>query len=74
MDWLKKVFVWVFWNPNRSLMRDSKGKVIPDRKRRKHSKRLQAKINSGEIKLGDGPRCLKRQVKGKVSVVKSDVK
>lgn len=73
MDWLKRI-IFFFWNPKSFLIRDSKGKVIPDWRRRQHSKRLQAKINSGELKLGDGPRCLKRQVKGKVSIVKSGAK
>ncbi len=74
MDWLKKILVWIFWNPNRFLVRDKNGKVIPDRKRKRHSKQLKAKINSGEIKLGDKPRCLKREVQGRVSVVKLDAK
>lgn len=73
MDWLKKI-IFYFWNPRSILARDTTGKVIPDWKRRKHSKKLQAKIDSSEIKLGDKPRCLKREVKGRVSVVKLDVK
>lgn len=74
MDWIKKLFVLIFWNPNRFLMRDSAGKIIPDRKRKRHSKLLKDKIKSGEITLGDKPRCLKRQVKGRVSVAKSEVR
>ncbi len=73
MDWFKKI-VFFLHNPRSFLVRDSAGKVIPDWKRRQHSKALQAKINSGEINLGDKPRCLKRQVKGRVSISKSDDK
>jgi len=69
LDRVKTVIFW-FYNPRSFLARDSNGRVIPDRKRRKASKELQVKIDSGEIKIGDKPRCLKRRVKGQISVSK----
>lgn len=63
MDWIKKIVFW-FYNPG---VRDSSGKIIDDRKRRKHSKLIAEKIKSGEIKLkGDSPRCYEIETKSKI--------
>ena len=65
IDWIKRLIFW-FHNPG---VRDSKGKIIDDRKRRKHSKMIANKIKSGEITLkGESPRCYKVESKSKVSL------
>jgi|GEM_PF-4637490 len=54
MDWLKKsIFRW--YNPRAARTKD--GYVIPDIKRRRHSKEIQKKIDSGELKTRKGIKC-----------------
>lgn len=50
MDILKAIFFWL-WNSGGKPVRDSKGCIIPDIRRRWHSRQQDKKIKSGEIKL-----------------------
>ena len=71
MDWLKKILVY-FWNPGFFIVRDRDGRIIPDIRRRRHSKKIQKQIDNNEIYHAGGgkPTCLKREVQGRVSVKK----
>lgn len=64
MDFIKHIIFWL-WNPKS--IRDSTGRIIPDHKRRKHSKQIKKDISTGKIKLkpkdGDKPRCYKIMTK-----------
>lgn len=65
-DFLKKILFW-FWNPK--LVRLSNGKIIDDRKRRKHTAEVKKKIENGEIKhTGKGSTHYSIITKGKVVI------
>jgi hypothetical protein len=77
LDFIKKI-IFYLWNPKKHLIRDSKGKVIDDFSRRKHSKDINKKLASGAIKKhgyhgttipykkGDSPKCYKVLTKGTI--------
>jgi len=66
LDFIKKVLFY-FYNPKVLTIRDSKGKIIDDVRRKRHIKHITKKIENKEIKLeGSSPRCYKILAKGKV--------
>ncbi len=82
-DFIKRAIFW-FWNSKTNPVRDKTGRVIDDLARRKHSKEVQRKLDSGELvrpghhnttvpyKKGESAKCFSVVTKGKVTLKKQE--
>lgn len=79
INFIKKILFW-FWNSKTNPVRDKTGKVIDDIRRRRHSKKIQKKLESGELKRpgkhgkdviykkGEPPKCFTVETKTRIGV------
>ena len=79
LNFIKKTVFWL-WNSKTKPFRDSNGRVIDDWRRRRHSKKIQAKLDSGELrrpgyygtdvkyKKGESSKCFTVETKTSVGV------